>query len=743
MSSPISRSSYSSTTSDFLRDQLEATKAINKESRESSDVIDCLQNKVRESVKLKEDVLGLESQLKIAKETINLQEAAFAFEKNEYEKEIQQLRDSEAQLRTKLTQMETNIRNNTYTYEVQVKLNQNAEKIKNLTEKNEKLKAKNKELDANCKNMQSKVDALIEEKHQAEIESTKNKESLNSQQTLIKQQLADKDKEIERLNGLLIQQEATNKEFADKNNELEDVIAQLQQKISEKRNKHKSLLEQSVTSCNNLQEQVTQLEDEKEKMSELLKKAESKLQKQKSHIDEMRSELEQSKDSADLLSQLSTSKQDNETLKQRIATLKNALLQSKTLLEHVSVERDAIADLLGVETDDIDKDWKSIKDKVSELMESDRVINGLQVQNNKLRTRLSAALEEIKVRRADEKRTATLEIEVQKNQNLEETIKKLKEDSEISSALLQRYKTRILFAQTIYAQSNKLQKDITDLHTSIFGAGVTQLRSIILSIIFSKRFFRSAEWDAITDPQGLHCFSARPQMSAAKKIQEIREKFTEVSNDLLITKQSEVDYAEKCTKLLTSINEMKEKHQTMTQENEEMKKRVAASDARSKELQTELGTLVSKEDFKEAITKSRTLQKANETMQKEILDLKGKLNDKAASEQIVVDKSQKLAVELKDKEVVIEEYTNALEEKDKNIKELNALIKEKTKEILSLERIVQRYRQNENAVQSSYTCLAVENQNLMQKMNVASPRQFNTDTDLTFSATINPAFLGQ
>ena len=743
MSSSSSRSS-SSTPSDVLREQLEATKAINQENHQSSDVIQNLQSKVRESVKLKEDSLALEAQLKIAKETINLQEAAFAFEKSEAEKEIQQLRQSEAQLRMKLTELETNIRNSTYTYEVQVKLSQNEEQIRNLTDKVEKLKTKTKDLENENKELQEKVDSVTEEKHQAEIEATKHRESFNSQQNLFNQQMTSKDQENQRLTEQLNKAEKKVKDLHNQTLDLQDTIAKLQQTMTEKRKKQKSLLEQSINACNDLQNQVDSVTAEKNKVSDMLKKAETKIIKQQAQMEDMQSRLEQTQETQDLISQINTSKADIDTLKGRINSLKGALLQSKTILEHVSVERDTIADLLGVETEELDKDWTSIKNKISELMESDRIINGLQVQNNKLRTRLTAALDDIKERKKEEERTAALEVELQKNQTLESTVQKLKEYIECNKALLQRYKMRLQFGHTIGTQAHKLEREISDLHFSIFGNNITQFRSIILSIIFAKRFFNSTINDSITDPQGLHYFYARPQVSVAKKIQEIREKFTDLSRDILLTKQSQVEYAEKYAESVKGLNAMKEHHQEMAAQNEEMRKKVAASDARNKELQEELATLIPKEDFQEALTREHALTKENEELQKLIADLKGNYDDKVASEQIANDKTQKLFVELKDKEILIDEYTNTIEEKDKCIKELNALIREKTKEILSLERIVQRYRQNENTIQSSYTCLAVENQTLIQKSgpNISTPPK-PPQPDLNFSAAINPAFLGQ
>ena len=112
-----------------------------------------------------------------------------------------------------------------------------------------------------------------------------------------------------------------------------------------------------------------------------------------------------------------------------------------------------------------------------------------------------------------------------------------------------------------------------------------------------------------------------------------------------------------------------------------------------------------------------------------------------------LDKAEKLSVALHDRTALMDEYTAQIEEKEKNIKYLNMLLHEKTKEILSLERIVNRYHENEQILKSSYNRLAVENQNIKLGHDEKAPPPPNNSNipneniQIT-TATINPIFLG-
>lgn len=732
--------------SDYLREQLNASKTIS-DSHQQSDVIDCLQTKIHESVKLQEKSLELEAQLKIAKETIHLQEAAFAFEKNEYENEILALRNSEQQLREHLTQIETNIRNQTYSYEVQVQLSQNAQQIETLTKKYQKWKAKAKSAQESLKQQQEKINALTEEKFKIELNTNKMKDSISEQNSQIQSQLQGKDREIQRLKDSLSAAEVRIKEKEAEKSQILEQMNIKQKESKDKRKKQKSALNDSIMQCQSMQEQLNQLKLEKDNLHDLLAKAESKLSKQKSRISELEDEIMQSQDRDKLVHQLSDAHEDCEVLKDRVSNLKHALLQSKALLEHISIEKDAIADLLGVGQDPLDEEWSLIKIKIGEMMESEKVINGLQIQNQKLRARLQTALEIVKTAQINEKKQVMYEEEKVKREKLENVLKELKTNHELTKAQLQRYKIRTDFSRTLIESSHKLTNNLLKLHSSIFGVQSSQtLKSLVMFVIFAKRFFNSAMDDAPTEPSALQIF-IKPKMFAEENNQtmfnEILEKFTEISRELVLARQSIVDLSEKYNESSKQASQNKASSQKATQQYNEIKAKLEVMSSRYEELQQELTKLIPADDYQQQYNKAKQLDATNKELQDKITELNAKIEEFSTSAAIANEKSEKLRVELKDKDMLVEEYVTTVETKDKSISELNTIIKEKTKEILALERIVQRYRQNETQTQSKYTCNAIEIQNNAQTVNsIKSSPQRLVETDVSFTATINPAFLG-
>ena len=737
----------SASCSDYLRDQLSASKSIS-DSHQQSDVINCLQTKIHESVKYQEKVLELEAQIKIAKETIHLQEAAFAFEKNEYENEILALRNSESQLRDHLTQVETNIKNQTYTYEVQVQLSQNAQQIDTLTKKYQKWKSKAKSTQNSLKELQEKISALTEEKYKIELNSNKIKDSFTEQNSQIQSQLESKDHEIQRLKDSLSNAEEKIKEKDSEKSQILEQINNIQKQSKEKRQKQKSILNDSISQCQSMQEQVNQLSQERDSLKELLTKAEGKLTKQKSRIAQLSDELEQSKDCDKLIHQLNDAHEDIESLKDRISNLKMALLQSNSLLEHISIEKDGIADLLGVGQDPLDQEWKMMKNKIEEMNESERVINGLQIQNQKLRARLTSALEIVKNAQVNEKKQVMYEEEKTKRIKLESILSELRANHEVSKALLKRYKIRSEFARTIIDNAHKLSRNVENLHSSIFGSNENKpMKSLALTVIFARRFFNSAMNEAPTDPLALQIFSKNKifaEEKSEKAFSELLQKFTELSNEVVVAKQNILDLTQKCMDSTKQAAEYKSQSEKSSKDASEMEEKLEALTKRSNELQEELTKLIPPEDYNAQYTKARELKAQNKELQGKITELSAKIEQMETSTAIANEKAQKLKVELKDKDALVEEYVTTIDTKDKSISELNTIIREKSKEILALERIVQRYRQNENQLQSAYTCNAIEIQNNSQisTTTVKTSPQRIVEPDMSFTATINPLFLG-
>jgi DNA repair exonuclease SbcCD ATPase subunit len=92
-------------TTRILRDHLKSVRAIAQSRRDPDGDVTNYQSKVQEGLRLKEQVIALTQQLKIAQESTNLQAAEFAFQRSEYIAEIDHLKSREIELRSLLIRL--------------------------------------------------------------------------------------------------------------------------------------------------------------------------------------------------------------------------------------------------------------------------------------------------------------------------------------------------------------------------------------------------------------------------------------------------------------------------------------------------------------------------------------------------------------------------------------------------------------------------------------------------------------
>ena len=111
--------SYSSSQSNSLKRQMKTLQSISKNESDSS-VVKEFESKVKENLNLKEDVINLQSQLKIAQETSKLQEAEYAFRISEYEAEIRNLKQIEDELRKALGRLNQEKEENKQQMEIKI-----------------------------------------------------------------------------------------------------------------------------------------------------------------------------------------------------------------------------------------------------------------------------------------------------------------------------------------------------------------------------------------------------------------------------------------------------------------------------------------------------------------------------------------------------------------------------------------------------------------------------------------------
>ena len=82
----------SSSDASSIQEHMASVRSIAEKGLEQSSILECLHGKVNELLKYREKAIALETQVKIAEEMLELQKAETAFMQEEYEKEIETLK---------------------------------------------------------------------------------------------------------------------------------------------------------------------------------------------------------------------------------------------------------------------------------------------------------------------------------------------------------------------------------------------------------------------------------------------------------------------------------------------------------------------------------------------------------------------------------------------------------------------------------------------------------------------------
>lgn len=730
-------------TSDLIQERLDNLQEITLKNSDHSSIFEKLQEKTKELIQVKEKAIELNTQLRIAHQTIELQNAEFSVQRNEYEETIIKLQRNESELRGRLHQLQDDIEKNAYTYEVQVKIEDYQKKLDGTNNKYMKWKERCKDLRKQIKDIKDRSDTNNND-NKNRVDPAQEEMSLKV--TQIKEQLDIRSRDYvalsEQLSNTKDLLEASQKERT----EMTELLKEFNRKNDENEREFKLRSEAMQFKINELHEQNVLLKQENDALIRKNKKMSLKNDNLEDVVKQIKS-ANQEFHIKDLHARLEEAKEENVKVRNRVQDLKNALMESKKIIDNVEVQKNTLCLILGVQEDPVGKTWKHLKSKCEELAESIRVINGLQAQNNKMKTRLDALIEEAKNSKAFERRVNLLESEHVKSKALETQNQKLIEDNEQKRAIIARYRMRRSFSRMIEDQCLQIGKNINDLYSSISRIPSTYLKSIVLCIIFAKRFFKLPTLDCPTDIGALHVFASISTLTVDQKIGDIRKRFTELTNELLEAKQTTVDYAEKLVVSNRELDELKSKITQSSKDYDDNKKRTEEINARLTNLQQELSSLVPKEDYIDILEKNRELVRVNDDISERIQKISSEYEEKVESEHAQKQLRESLEAKIVQKEGLITQYVNNMESKDKHISELNSLLREKTKEILALERIVQKYRDNESKVSVAYTRLAVENQNLHEKMNgetqVVRQPVSPVNNEKIIGSAINPTFLGR
>jgi chromosome segregation ATPase len=168
--------------------------------------------------------------------------------------------------------------------------------------------------------------------------------------------------------------------------------------------------------------------------------------------------------------------------------------------------------------------------------------------------------------------------------------------------------------------------------------------------------------------------------------------------------------------------------------------------ARMKELQSELTSLVSPEAFDQTCQRLELALAEVVKLESKVKEMEMDCEKRTVVEhdmsqtidllQATADRNAELAQDAKDE----------LAQKDEEIEALKALLREKTREVLSRERIIQHQADIESTNTSVISCLSVEMQGMRHQNRPGNDRDaalWKPDANISGPAPINPAFLGQ
>jgi chromosome segregation ATPase len=714
------RGSDSSTSSlaELVKDQIGATHNISEKALNQSSILESLQAKVNEVLRLKEQLMMVESQLKIAQEQCRLQEAEFAFQRSDYEADIEQLRDREAELLKEVSRVQA---------EKASIQNVNVDVL--VAEAKAAAEARAGQWQTQAKELQREIKTVA-----------KDNVALKTERDELQKRLAEA--ETKSAAGSEVEQEK--KEVEVRNEELERALSNARAELEEA----KSMIQQLQR---DLKEATKERTEEKAALEENLQKAHAKIQKQKERLSDLSSDraslasaseeaASQMKylehENAHVRGQAKDARRELRTVEERLSAAEEALEKQNNVLALVESEHENLSDLLGLEPSRFDEKWTDMTQKVEELMADNEAVSQLKSERDKLLVRLDAALQEQRARRGAGATKEGAPVQTKVVQELERTRVELDKKTKIIGELTSRGVIANRLAEFLVSVS----RGILDLHRSLCGSSDGQLRPVIFVMIFAQRLLSSRPSDSSF--RSLDVFGSKPSCSPMVRLKEIRAKFTDLTQQLLMTKQNVLELS---TALANVTEERDIAHLTLRSNSKEVKinrKKMSLVKSRMKELQSELSSLVSPEAYAEAATTLEHAQLQVTELQERIRELEREIETRNAIERKFRVKHEELEATTESQTETIQEIRLELTAKNAELNELTVLLQDRTKEILTLERLLRRQKETESSTALTVGSLIAENKELQAGPRLVTWREGSPLLSPP-PAEINPAFLGQ
>ncbi|OHT11252.1 hypothetical protein TRFO_19339 [Tritrichomonas foetus] len=692
-----------SSINDSLKEQLAITKEISSQGLGNSSMLNCLQAKVKELLQYKEENISLTSQLKIAKETLQLQEAEFAFQRSEYEAEINSLKQNEQNLQKAFSNKQKEAK---MQYDVNVKLD--ASQNSTMMMKYQKWKQKYKTL-------------FLE--HQE-----------------LGQQLNEKNQNL-------------NISHYSSSSEQDEIIKKLKSELKANRKQQKQEVETFINDIN-------KLKSEKEELKAKLRQMKIENQNKELEIKSIIEEQEGNNNSTlNIENQISSAEEECQKLRIKIKSLtkKNHnyekiienIPRQQNLLQHVEIEYSNLCDIVGIEPGDIGKQWTSLIQECEKFVNSNDTINELKNQNSTLQKRITTILSEKRQNRLNNENGNN------NNQGSEDylegmfcevnCLRKIKEQLE---SRIDKYQYERRFSTHILNIYSLLVKQIDYLHESLFGDTTTKMRPLILTFIFARRFFQFKKVQADNDESALKIFRGRIKYAADAKLAEIKEKISTLSEDLFDTKQQMAQYSIQSQQFENNHDHKQFELQSTNDKLTLATGKLQYLKNRMSEMQEELATLIPPDVHNKTCEELEQYKKKNAHLNKKVLHLQQKLSKYGEIEKVFNKEIKNFEWNTSQVCVDIKEMKSQLQQQKNENDTLKTMLNEKVKEILALERLIIRLKGNN--VTNNIAEMAKSSGNNGYMQNITQDTQLKVEkkiiatldnTPTPLASLINPTFL--
>ena len=704
-----------------IQAQIPTVHSIAERGIDQSSILECLHGKVSELLKYKEKSITLEKQVKIAEEMLELQKAETAFMQEEYEKEIESLKQRE-QIHVSAQQ-----------HEVDVRLQQAESNSSELKSKYEKWKGKAKNSVQQAKQLESQVRKLQKENENAKEEVDELKSTVKSCESEISssreasmrltEEAENLTQKLAKANKRVSEVEQENVALKNQLHDAEAKIRDLEQKMQGLKGEMKQTKNDQKGEVERLQARTKDLASEKNELEGQVRKMKAQLKGQKMEIESLSAEQSGAADSAALArDQMTALEEENQRLRLQVKSLtlatrkmsdiEEAAKKEHQMVLHCEEEMTNICDTLGINPCQIDGEWTSICETCRELLAVKGTVDQVRSQNAKLQKRLMAIV-------SDKSRSERQPVICDDDDCLAgvlESVRDLRDKIDQRDKVIKGLRYRALFSAHLVEQYLDTCSRIEALHSSIFDEPRHSARPLFLAILFTRRMDRYRRASTTNDPKALKVFEGRLEYAPDRQLMQIQQKITGLTNDLVAAKQTLAQLAddvklsagEKDTMTL-QIRTNKDKAELATEKVKCMKQRIT-------ELQEELATLVSTEMHDEVCEQLEATQDKVRHLKKVVLKYAKEIEARDNIERELRDRIEEVQLEAEQEAARSKEIKNQMLIREKQVEALELVIKEKTKEILALERLVTRQKEKAAVASTSMNIMAVENRTLFQNI---------------------------